>query len=236
MRPRGMRQNPHRWTFDRREQARRLVVVLAQLRVRRGQDKIEAGGFVGRQVELAVGADVRLDAVEDAKPAAGCSIEAVNLKTLLGGLCHRHATGNFKPIRMIGDGRELVATSLASSGQLRQRGIAWRRPRLALSAKVWLPPVLGLLLSLAEVLTMARNNPDRNRQTQGQNQNRQGQNQEETRQGRSPVDGDSQQNQDGSANWPNDGDDRSEDMDEDLDEQDSTSGTDSGSQPNRRNR
>ena len=56
-------QNADRRVRDRGQHAVGLVLVLAQPRMRRGQHQIEGGRLIGGQVQLAVGADVRFDAL-----------------------------------------------------------------------------------------------------------------------------------------------------------------------------
>ena len=77
--------------------------------MRRRDDNLELPQFVHRHVDGAVGANVRLDALEEPKPSVVDSIQPFDVAVLLLELGHRHAAGNRQPVRMIGHGAELIA-------------------------------------------------------------------------------------------------------------------------------
>ena len=64
-----------------------------QMRVRRGQDDLEARQVLGRQIEPAIGSEVGLDALEDAEIRARL-VEPIDLRVLPLDRVHRHAAGN----------------------------------------------------------------------------------------------------------------------------------------------
>lgn len=58
-----MREDPDRGVREGREHAIRLILAPPEPRMWRGQHDVERGRFIGSQIELARGVDVRLDSL-----------------------------------------------------------------------------------------------------------------------------------------------------------------------------
>ena len=113
-------------------------MIAAQHRMRRRDHELEHAPFVGLQIELAIGEDVRLDPLEDAEAAGQLRVEPIDLTVLARDRIHGHPARNRQPVGMVGDAHAGVAERQAG---LRHRvdplaAIAPRRVHLKVAPQV----------------------------------------------------------------------------------------------------
>ena len=65
--------------------------------MRCGKDDVKGARLVGSEIQLAVGADVGLDSLEQHE-RFGRGIDALNRAPLIGGFQHRHPAGDLQPV------------------------------------------------------------------------------------------------------------------------------------------
>ena len=111
---------------DRGEEPCRLVLGAAELGVRRGQHELEHRDFLSRQIQVPVGADVRLDALDEAEPSVVRLVDAIDLRMLPDDVRHGNAVGDAQTVRVVGHANERIAAREAGGGELAER---WARRR-----------------------------------------------------------------------------------------------------------
>ena len=90
--------------------------------------EVEAAARLDRDVERAIGEDVRLDPCEQPEGPVALAVQPIDLDALAGEARRRQAVGDRQPGGMIGDRRELVAAG-ATRGDDVLEGLAAVAPR-----------------------------------------------------------------------------------------------------------
>ena len=117
-----MREHVNARGGDRGHEPHRLVLTGAQLRMRRGEHDVEGAELLGREIELAVGLDVGLDALEQPERFAVAAVDCVDLLVLFRQLGRRDATRDRQAVTVIRDCRKHVAARDTPVGHLGERG------------------------------------------------------------------------------------------------------------------
>ena len=89
--------------------------------MRRGEHDVEGGGLLVGEIKVPRRVDVRFDSLQQTESTAVSRVDVLNGQTLRRGFRHRHAAGDFEPVRMVGHRRVLIASFDAGVGNLLDR-------------------------------------------------------------------------------------------------------------------